>query len=184
MSFNHSGEADAVERDTAGLRRGPEPLSVNGGSQPFLEVQTAHDLLLGWGARSFIKGLYANVVRPEVLDAMVDHVAAGPAGGSFSITAQGGAIAEVDEGATAFAGRAARFDLSADSSWTDPADDEANRIWVRHAMAFVDPDAIEGRYANENADTAPPRHGPSTATPSLSDSPPSSGRGTQITSFG
>ena len=114
VSFNHSGRADAVERDTEGLRRGPEPLSVSGGSQPFLEVQTAHDLLLGWGGRSFIKGLYANGMRPEALDAMVDHVASGPAGGSFSITAQGGAIARVEEGATAFAGRAARFDLSAE----------------------------------------------------------------------
>ena len=86
---------------------------------------------------------------------MVDHVASGPAGGSFSITAQGGAIARVEEGATAFAGRAARFDLSADSAWVDPADDDANRAWVRRAMAFVEPDAIEGRYANENADAGP-----------------------------
>ncbi len=155
VSFNHSGQADAVERDTAGLRRGPEPLSVGGGSQPYLEVQTAHDLVLGWGGRSFIKGLYANVVRPEMLDAMVDHVADGPAGGSFSITAQGGAIARVEEDAMAFAGRAARFDLSADSSWVDPADDDADRAWVRRAMAFVEPDAIEGRYANENADAGP-----------------------------
>ena len=155
VSFNHSGDADAVDRDTAGLRRGPEPLSVSGGSQPYLEVQTAHDLVLGWGGRSFIKGLYANAVRPEALDALVDHVAAGPAGGSFSVTAQGGAIARVEESATAFAGRAARFDLSADASWDDAADDDADRDWVRRAMAFVEPDAIEGRYANENADVGP-----------------------------
>ena len=32
-------------------------------SQSYLEAQTAHDLSLGWGGRSFIKGLYANV-RP------------------------------------------------------------------------------------------------------------------------
>jgi FAD/FMN-containing dehydrogenase len=155
VSFNHSGRADEVERDTAGLRRGPEPVSVSGGSQPYLEVQTAHDLALGWGGRSFIKGLYANAVRPKALDALVDHVAAGPAGGSFSITAQGGAIAQVDEGAMAFAGRAARFDLSADASWEDAADDDVDRAWVRRAMAVVEPDAIEGRYANENADAGP-----------------------------
>ena len=155
VSFNHSGRADAVERDTAGLRRGPEPLSVSGGSQPFLEVQTAHDLVLGWGGRSYIKGLYANVFRREALDALVDHVAAGPAGGSFSITAQGGAIARVEEDATAFAGRTARFDLSADATWQEIADDDAASEWVRRAMSFVEPDAIEGRYANENADAGP-----------------------------
>lgn len=155
VAFNHSGRADAVEADTAGLRRGPEPLLVSGGSQPYLEVQTAHDLVLGWGRRSFIKGLYANDIRPETLDALVEHVAMGPAEGSFSATAQGGAIGRIDEEAMAFAGRAARFDLSADVTWSDAADDEANRAWVRRAMEMVEPDAIEGRYANENADVGP-----------------------------
>ncbi len=154
-SFNHSGRAEDVERDTAGLRRGPEPLSVSGGSQPYLEVQTAHDLAFAGGHRSFIKGLYADLFRPEALDALVDHVATGPAGGSFSVTAQGGAIGRVGEGSMAYAGRAARFDHSADSAWEDPADDDANRAWVRRAMSFVEPDAIEGRYANENADAGP-----------------------------
>ena len=155
VSFNHSGHPDAVERDTAGLRRGPEPLSVSGGSQPYLEAQTAHDLILGWGGRSFIKGLYANVFRPDALDALVDRVADGPAGGSFSVTAQGGAIARIDDDATAFTGRTARFDLSADASWDDAADDDRARTWVRDAMAVVEPDSVEGRYANENADAGP-----------------------------
>ncbi len=155
VSFNHSGRADAVEADTAGLRRGPEPISVSGGSEAYLEVQAAHDLAFGAGGRSFIKGLYANAVRPTALDALVDHVAAGPSGGSFSVTAQGGAIARVDEGAMAFAGRAARFDLSADTSWDDATDDDRERAWVRRAMAIVEPDAIGGRYANENADDGP-----------------------------
>jgi hypothetical protein len=155
VSFNHSGRAEVVATDTAGLHRGPEPLSVSEGSQPYLDVQTAHDLALGWGRRSFIKGLYANELRPEALDALVEHVATGPADGSFGVTAQGGAIGRMDEDATAFAGRAARFDLSADTTWDEPADDDANRTWVRQVMAVVEPDAIEGRYANENADAGP-----------------------------
>ena len=53
----------------------------------------------------------------------------------FSITALGGAIGRVPEDATAYAGRAAAFDLSADSSWTDPALDDANIDWCRRAMA-------------------------------------------------
>ena len=155
VSFNHSGPADAVERDTAGLRRGPEPLSVSGGSQAYLEVQTAHDLILGFGHRSFIAGLYANDFRADAIDAIVEHVATGPTGGDFSATAQGGAIARMDDDGMAYAGRTARFDLSVDVAWEDAADDEANRAWARHAMSFVEPDAIEGRYANENADAGP-----------------------------
>jgi FAD/FMN-containing dehydrogenase len=155
IAFNHSGSADAVERDTAGLRRGPEPAAATNESQPYLEVQTAHDLALGWGRRSFIKGLMADDMRAEAFDELVELVAAGPGESSFSVTAQGGAIGRVPEDATAYTGRAARFDLSADSTWDDPALDDANRDWVRRAMAIVEPDAIPGRYANENSDVGP-----------------------------
>jgi hypothetical protein len=155
IAFNHSGAADAVERDTAGLRRGPKPVTVTAESQPYLEVQTSHDLVLGWGRRSFIKGLYANDMRPEALDELAELVPTAPGEGSFSITAQGGAIGRVSEDAMAYAGREARFDLSADSTWDDPALDAANTDWVRQAMAIVEPDAIPGRYANENSDVGP-----------------------------
>jgi FAD/FMN-containing dehydrogenase len=155
VSFNHSGRADDVERDTAGLRDGPEAVSVTLTSQSYLEAQTAHDLVLGWGRRSYIAGLYANDMRPEALDRLVEHTASAPADGSFSVTAQGGAIARVDENATAFAGRAARFDLSTDAAWDDPAEDDRNVAWVRDAMRIVEPDAIQGRYANENAEAGP-----------------------------
>jgi hypothetical protein len=155
ISFNHSGGGDEVERDTAGLRRGPRPVSVTAASQPYLEAQTAHDLVLGWGRRSFIAGLYANDVGVSALDALVEHAASSPSGGSFSVTAQGGAIARVADDAMAFTGRSARFDLSADSSWDEPADDDWNREWVRTAMSIVEPEAIEGRYANENACVGP-----------------------------
>ena len=155
VAFNQSGRADAVEADTAGLRRGPKPVSVHGGSQPYLEVQTAHDLVLGWGRRSFIKSLYANDVRPEALDELVGHIAAGPAEGSFSITAQGGAIARVDDDAMAYTGRAAQFDLTADATWDDASQDEVNIAWVRRTMAIVEQDATDGRYVNANADEGP-----------------------------
>ncbi len=155
VSFNHSGPADTVERDTAGLRRGPEPMSVSSGPMPYLKAQTAHDLLLGFGQRSFIAGLYANELGLHALDALVDKVAAGPAGGSFSITAQGGAIARLDDDAMAYAGRTGRFDFSADATWDNAADDERNRTWARDTMAIVEPFAIQGRYANENADYGP-----------------------------
>jgi len=156
IAYNHSGGADAVERDTAGLRRGPEPVVATAESRPYLDIQTAHDLVLGWGHRSFIKGLLCDDVRTTALDELVELVASGaPGDASVSVTAQGGAIARVEEDATAYTGRAARFDFSADSTWDDPVLDEANRDWVRRAMAIVEPDAVVGRYANENTDAGP-----------------------------
>ena len=65
VSYNHSGDAASVDRDVAPLRAGPEPVSSTDGSQPYLEVQTANDLAMGWGQRSYIKGAYANDFRPR-----------------------------------------------------------------------------------------------------------------------
>jgi FAD/FMN-containing dehydrogenase len=155
LAWNHSGSAADVERDTAGLRVGPEPLTTTIGSAPYLDVQTAHDLAFAWGSRSFIKSHNANDVRPAALDELVEHARTPSGDSSFSITALGGAIGRVAEDATAFAGRASAFDLSADSSWTDQAVDEANIAWCRRAMEIVEPDRTLGAYANGNGDASP-----------------------------
>ncbi len=155
LAWNHSGAADDVERDTAGLRSGRTPLTTTIASAPYLDVQTAHDLAFAWGSRSFIKSHNADGVRPEALDELVEHVAEVPGDASFSMTTLGGAIGRVDEDATAYAGRAAAFDLSADSSWTDPDLDEANLEWCRRAMQIVEPDRTLGAYANGNGDVGP-----------------------------
>jgi FAD/FMN-containing dehydrogenase len=147
-AYNHSGAADDVERDTAGLRAGPAPVSETTGSEPYLEVQGAHDLVLGWGRRSYLLGTNGHGLRPEAIDALVELVATAPGEGSFSVTALRGAIGRVPEDATAYAGRAANFDLSADTAWEDPTLDEACPAWTRQTMAVVAPDASPGRYAN------------------------------------
>jgi FAD/FMN-containing dehydrogenase len=155
VSYNHCGDAATVERDLAPLRSGPEPASASGSSQQYLEVQTSNDLAMGWGSRSYIKGGYANDIRREALDALVEHAAAGSAESSFSVTVQGGAIARVPDDAMAFTGRDARFEMSAMADWEDPALDEPERDWVRQAMAIVERDAVTGRYVNEIGDSGP-----------------------------
>ena len=155
VAYNHSGAAEHLERDIAGLRKGPAPVSQTGGPADYLEVQTAHDLVLGFGHRSFLLGANADDIRLDALDELVELVGGAPGEGTFSSTAMRGAIGRVPEDAMAYAGRDAAFDLSADSGWEDPALDDANRDWVRRAMAVVEPDFTLGRYANENADVGP-----------------------------
>jgi FAD/FMN-containing dehydrogenase len=155
LAWNHSGDAEDVERDTVGLRDGAAPLTATIGSTPYLDVQTAHDLILGWGSRSFIASHNANDIRPEALDELVELISTAPGEGTFSATALGGAIGRVPEDATAYAGRSAAFDLSADANWSDAGDDEAIMSWCRRAMAVVEPDFALGGYANGNADGGP-----------------------------
>ena len=155
LAWNHSGSADDVERDVAGLRVGPKPTTTTTGSAPYLDVQTAHDLAFAWGSRSFIKSHNANDVRRAVLDEIVELVATAPGEGTFSVTALGGAISRVAEDATAYSGRGAAFDLSSDSSWSDASLDQANADWCRRVMAVVEPDRTLGAYANDNSDASP-----------------------------
>lgn len=155
VSYNHSGDAGAVQRDVAPLSAGPEPVSRADVSQLYLEAQTANDLAMGWGHRSYIKGGYADDFRPEALDALVDHIAQGPDSSSFAMTVQGGAISRVADDAMAFTGRDARFEMSVDSEWDDPSLDDSRSEWARRAMAIVEPDAVVGRYVNEIVESGP-----------------------------
>ena len=155
FAWNHSGAIGDVERDMAALRQGPRPLTTTIGSAPYLEVQTAHDLAYQWGSRSFIKSHNADDVRSEALEELVELVTTAPGEGTFSVTALGGAIARVPEDATAYAGRAAAFDLSADANWSDPAEDETVIDWCRRVMAVVEPDRTLGAYPNGNSDAGP-----------------------------
>ncbi len=148
VGYSHCGNAADVERDTAALRAGPKPVVVNEASLPYLDVQTAHDLAMGFGHRSIIESAYANDVAPSAIDALLDHAATAPDGASFSITVQGGAIARVADDAMAYTGRDAAFDLSADGSWDDPSLDTANSVWIDRALEIVAPDLTIGRYVN------------------------------------
>jgi len=59
------------------------------------------------------------------------------------------------EDATAYSGRESAYDLSADSNWSDAADDQANADWCRRAIAAVEPDRSLGAYSNGNSDAGP-----------------------------
>jgi FAD/FMN-containing dehydrogenase len=155
VSFDHSGDADSVERDLAPLQNGPEPVASTLGAQPYLEVQAANDEAMAFGHRSYIKGGFVNDVRPEILDALVENAAQAPGEGAFGITAQGAAIDRVPDDAMAFTGRDARFEVSADISWDDPALDDGHVAWARRAMAIIEPDTVTGRYVNEIAEHGP-----------------------------
>ena len=96
VAYNHSGAGEDVERDLAGLRAGSSAgVGDRPGSASYLEVQTAHDLVLGFGRRSFLLGANADDVRPEALEELVELVGDAPGEGTFSATAMGGAIGRV-----------------------------------------------------------------------------------------
>jgi hypothetical protein len=65
-----------------------------------------------------------------------------------SIRVRGGAIGRVDPDETAFADRESPFLLSIDSTWADPADDEANVAWTRALWDAMEPYSTGRMYFN------------------------------------
>ena len=60
----------------------------------------------------------------------------------------GGALADVDDTATAFHGRRGEWNIPLNAIWTDPADDDACLAWARDTLAALRPHAL-GTYSVE-----------------------------------
>ena len=120
-----------------------------------VDIQGSNDEAFGWGKRVYTKGGFANYLRPATLDALVSHLDEAIGENAVSLLAQGGAMAALDEDASAFTGRSARYHTQCESYWTDAAEDAAHIAWTRRAMDIVDADAAVGRYVNMMTDTDP-----------------------------
>jgi hypothetical protein len=68
-----------------------------------------------------------------------------------SLQAYGGAIADVDDDATAFSHRRTRFEYVAAVKWSDPGEDSLWMGAARQAAAKLDPFAV-GAYVNALSD--------------------------------
>jgi len=133
----------------AALADGPPAVVETIGQKRYLDIQGLYDDAYGWGQRYYAWGAFADDLRDETIEALVDHAASGPGDPGFTASAQGGAMADLPESATAFAGRTATFRTIAESAWEDPQDDERAMDWGRAAMAIAEPDSLQQRYVNE-----------------------------------
>ena len=151
----HCGTAALAERELKKILDFGEPAIRKIEPVKYLDLQRSFDSELGWGHRVYTKGGFTDDLPESTLDELADHVRTARPGTSFGMWAQGGAIARVPEEAMAFTGRSARFEMSTDSSWDDPSEDEERIGWARDVYAIVEPYSHAGRYVNDVTDTAP-----------------------------
>jgi FAD/FMN-containing dehydrogenase len=109
----------------------------------YLQLQRQDDTIQGHETRRYWKGHYL----PELPDAAIDALLAGRGVGA-SLQAYGGAIADVDAGASAFSHRATAFEyVASPGGWTDPDEDAGRKAATRDAAAAIEPFA-RGAYVN------------------------------------
>jgi FAD/FMN-containing dehydrogenase len=117
----------------------------------YLELQTRDDSLEGHAYRRYWKGHYLPDLSDGAIGALVDRDVAGAALPNASLQAYGGAIADVDDDATAFSHRHARFEYVAAVKWSDPGEDSLRMGAARREAAKLDPFAV-GAYVNALSD--------------------------------
>ena len=116
---------------------------------PYPQLQTQLDVAYPRGLRNYWKSNYFSALSDEVIGVLVDAFAKRPSPLSQILLEHfGGAVARVDNDATAFDQRDAKYNLLILSRWTDPAADAENIEWTRNLWNSVRPFSTGGSYVN------------------------------------
>jgi len=135
----YAGDVEQGMRATAPLRSLGTPLFDMSGPTPFAHVQTGFDALF---PRNVLRAYWKSQYLDELTDEAIDVVAAKALDRPAPLTLvnmfhMGGAIADVDPEATAFATRTAPYMASIDGMWTDEVSDDEGVAWVRSAWEEI-----------------------------------------------
>jgi FAD/FMN-containing dehydrogenase len=144
---------------TSGAEAAIEQFAFPGGvedprRETFVELQRSGDDALPWGRRYYSKGGFLARLDDDVIRVMADSIDSMPIPGLEVYGLQlGGAVSDVAEDATAYAGRAGAFYWISQGVWDDPADDELAIAWCRRVAARLGEHSLRANYVNEQADT-------------------------------
>ncbi len=117
----------------------------------YLSLQTRDDSIEGHSYRRYWKGHYLNELSDAAIAALLDRDPFDATLPGVSLQSYGGAIADVDDDASAFSHRDARFEYVAGVKWTDDDEDDLRMGAARRAAAKLDPFA-QGAYVNTLSD--------------------------------
>lgn len=145
----HSGSLEDGEAAVRPLREYGPPMADLLGPMPYVAMQSMLDEGFPAGAQNYWKSSFLRELSDGVIDAMVDYYTRVPSPRSGVVLEQvGGAIRPVGAEETAFAHRAANFNLLIMSLWEDPTTADPNVQWARDLWDAVQPWATEGVYVN------------------------------------
>jgi FAD/FMN-containing dehydrogenase len=145
----YSGPLETGEAVLAPLRAFGSPLADTIGPLPYTEVQKFGAPLYPEGRLNYWKSNFLNGLSDEAIEAVIAQFATVPSPLSAVVVEHlGGAVARVDQDATAFGDRSAPYSLVITGEWVDPAETERNRQWVRDCWQSVRPFTKETVYVN------------------------------------
>jgi FAD/FMN-containing dehydrogenase len=162
------GEPAAGEAALKPLRSFGAPLLDAIQPIPMPQMQSMLDGAFPPGNQNYWKSSFVRALDDDLIDAILAHAAKAPSPlTALVIENYGGAAARVAPDATAFAHRAAAFDIGTLAQWSDPAQSEANIAWARAFADALKPHSSGGYFLNfldqEGDDTIRAAFGPNYA---------------------
>jgi FAD/FMN-containing dehydrogenase len=145
----HCGSPEEGEGVVRPLRELGRPLIDMSGPWPWLGLQSGFDALFPKGELRYWK----SSALPELSDAAIEDIADFAGRRPTPITDvvvwhHGGAMSRVAETDTAYAGRDAPFLVTAEASWTDPAQTDDAIAWARGVVDAMARHSTGGLYLN------------------------------------
>jgi FAD/FMN-containing dehydrogenase len=149
----HIGTAAEADRDLAVLRALPGVVDLSDRAG-YLDLQQMFDAELPPGRRYYFSDMLFDELSDGLLEMLATAASQRPSPGcEFDIHHMEGAAGRVGPGATAFAGRSARFVMNALACWDEPSEDDAHRSWVRSVKQTCAPFRAGRGYVNFAGDT-------------------------------
>jgi FAD/FMN-containing dehydrogenase len=130
------------------LELGP-PVGHGVGPVPFPALQSAFDPLVPPGLQHYWKAEMIDELTDDVIAAHAAHASGVPhVSSAVHIYPIDGAVHQVGPTETAFSYRSARYATVIAAMYPDPADNAANRAWVRDYWSALRPHSAGGPYVN------------------------------------
>jgi FAD/FMN-containing dehydrogenase len=149
-----AGPLESGDALVSEFRKVAEPIADLLGPMPYHVIQTLIDPLWQKGINSYFKATNLSRFDDELIDRLAElHLAAPGPQCEIHVHQMGGAVAQVEEEATAFAERSMPYLLNAVTGWHDPDAGSSHRDWARDVVEAA-ADATTGRaYVNFLGDT-------------------------------
>ncbi|HUF52266.1 MAG TPA: FAD-binding oxidoreductase [Dehalococcoidia bacterium] len=117
---------------------------------PYLALQSMLEAGQQPGLRNYWKADMYPELPDEMIDTLVEQAEKPPVSPSTTVLLQplGGQVHRVDDDASAMGWRSAKWAVHALGMWEDPAEDDAQIVWVRALASSIEPWAQAGTYLN------------------------------------
>ena len=153
MIVFHTGSPAQSERDLEPFKTWGSPIVVEVGPMPYPVMNTILDANYPKGQPNYWLSSFTAGLTDGLIDTAAERFASVPSIGTVILLEQfHGAVCRVGPTDTAVPHREEGWNLALPSTWTDPADNEANIAWTRETHAALAEHLSERRWLNYLAD--------------------------------